>query len=265
MKEASRDSVVSEENRGLELGALLRTIVALVVIPPILLAVSLWAILLIWFGASRSKVDAVYWSFPNISMWIAGTSHEMHGAEHLEEGEAYVVVSNHESNWDPFIIFGLLPVSLRVVLKEEIARVPILGPGLRLTGSVRVGRSSTSSDVASLDSAMASLPEGVSMLFFAEGSRSRDGVMKPFKKGAFVLAIQSGLRILPIAVAGTREIWSPNRARLRRGRACLEIGEPISVEGLSFEDRDALRDQTREAVARLRTTAHDRLGIPEIL
>ena len=95
----------------------------------------------------------------------------------------------------------------------------------------------------------------VSVLFFAEGTRSRDGALHPFKMGAFATALAARLPILPVAIAGTYAIWPKGILRLRRGPVVLAIGEPISVEGLAFDDRAALRDQVHHIVSKLRAQA----------
>ncbi len=100
---------------------------------------------------------------------------------------------------------------------------------------------------------------GVSMLFYAEGIRSRDGSLRPFKKGAFMAAISEQLPILPVASAGTYLLWTPETVRIRKGTVVMLIGEPISVEGLTVDARDQLREQTRDAVRELRTRARQRL------
>jgi 1-acyl-sn-glycerol-3-phosphate acyltransferase len=106
---------------------------------------------------------------------------------------------------------------------------------------------------------MAERQAGVSLLFYAEGTRSRDGALHPFKKGPFATAIAAGLPILPVATAGTFRIWPPVTVRLRRGRAVVAIGEPIPVAGLGAEDREALRDRCFAVVRDLRRLARERL------
>jgi 1-acyl-sn-glycerol-3-phosphate acyltransferase len=98
-----------------------------------------------------------------------------------------------------------------------------------------------------------------SMLFYAEGTRSRDGALHAFKKGAFVTAIAYGLPILPIGHAGCYRIWSPLRFGLRSGPVVVEVGQPIPVEHLAYDDREPLRDQTFEAVRELRARARKRI------
>jgi 1-acyl-sn-glycerol-3-phosphate acyltransferase len=182
------------------------------------------------------------------------------GLDRLEPGQAYVVVSNHESNWDlPCIAAGLSQLILRYVAKKQVMRIPIFGQALRLTGNVRVVRTETQRDVERIQKGMSQRAEEVSVLFFAEGTRSRDGAMQPFKKGAFATAIGFGLPILPIAIAGARLIWPKGKLRVRRGAVAIEVGESIATDGLALEDRTDLRDRAHAAVAELRAEARRRL------
>jgi len=148
---------------------------------------------------------------------------------------------------------------MRAVIKDEMMRIPVLGRALALSGNVRVTRTQSAADVERLRAVMQARPADVSILFYAEGTRSRDGSLRPFKKGPFVAALASGLPILPVATAGTYRIWPPVTVQLRRGPVAVQIGEPIDVAGLGFDDREALRDRCFAAVRELRARARQRL------
>lgn len=237
-----------------------RTAVAMVALPAILIAHSAAAAALALLGGTPRRLQPVYRSFARAALRVGGTSLEVHGAERLRRDRAYVLVSNHESNWDPIAIVGALPdVLVRFIVKRQLMRIPIFGQALRLTGNVRVERDHTRGDVDRIRRGMQLLPPEVSVLFFAEGTRSRDGALHDFKMGAFATALAHGLPILPAALSGTRRIMPPEKLVVRRGPVVIEIGEPIPVEGLGYEHRAALRDQTREAVVKLRARARQRL------
>lgn len=237
-----------------------RTAVALLVLP---LAVVLYSSAVVAFalaGASTATQHRLFVSFARLCLRVVGTQLQVHGIEHVVEGQPYVVVANHASDWDPPCILAALPrVFIRFVAKQEIMRIPVFGHALRLSGNVRVVRTQTAADVERIRSAMGRRAPDVSMLFFAEGTRSHDGSLQPFKMGAFATALAFGLPILPVAHAGTYAIWPQGRLRLRRGVAAVEVGEPIATEGLAFEDRADLRDRTRASVAALRARARGRL------
>ncbi len=211
-------------------------------------------------GDSAQRVHRWYTGLARRCLRVAGTDLGVHGLEHVEAGRSYVVVSNHESNWDPISIMAAIPeLPIRFVVKKQLMQIPIFGAALRATGNVMVDRQRSGADVKRLRTHMSEQPAEISMLFFAEGTRARDGDFRAFKMGAFASALSEGLRILPVATAGTHRIWPSDSAMIRSGPCVVEIGSAIPVEGLAIEDRAALRDQTREAVGKLRARARQRL------
>jgi 1-acyl-sn-glycerol-3-phosphate acyltransferase len=237
-----------------------RTVVGIALLPPALAAASLAILLLALTGAPRAWTDRLYTGFAHLGLRVAGTRLEVRGLEHLEAGRAYVVVSNHESDWDPVVLMAALDrLPLRAVIKEQMMRIPIFGRALLLSGNVRVERTQTAADVQRIRAVMAARPSDVSMIFYAEGTRSRDGAFHGFKKGAFATAIAQGLPVLPVGTAGTRRIWPPRTLRLRSGPAVVAVGAPIPVARLTLDDRDRLRDEAHGTVGALRALARQRL------
>ncbi|MHC4932667.1 MAG: lysophospholipid acyltransferase family protein, partial [Planctomycetota bacterium] len=235
-----------------------RTCTAVCLLPIGLLLCCVAATGLALAGAAAPRVHRIYVAFARFCLRVGGTSLIVHGAERVDPDRAYVLVPNHESSWDPpCILVGLPRLVMRFVVKHQLMDLPILGQALRLTGNVRVVRTQTARDAESIRTVMHRRDSGVSILFFAEGRRSRDGALHSFKMGAFATALEYGLPILPIGIAGPRPIWPATSIHLRRGSVALEIGEPIGVEGLTLEDREALRDRTLAAVRRLRTRARE--------
>ncbi len=172
------------------------------------------------------------------------------------EGEAppsidrspFVVVSNHESTADPFLL-ARLPWDMRWVAKDELFRIPLVGWILRMGGDIPIRRGRGGSVRAMLESCRQSLGAGISVMLFPEGTRSPDGELLPFKDGAFELAITTGAPVLPIAISGTRSCrpkgsiwfgWSTARAR---------ILPPVSTKGMSLDDVPALREAVRARIA----------------
>jgi 1-acyl-sn-glycerol-3-phosphate acyltransferase len=238
----------------------LRTAICILVLPPGLIAASILGMLLALLGASQRRVHIAYTGFARLCLRMGATRLEVNGLERLEPDQAYVVVSNHESNWDlPSIAAGLSQLILRYIAKKQVMQIPIFGQALRLTGNVRVVRTQTARDIERIRKGMMRRAKEVSVLFFAEGTRSRDGALHAFKKGAFATAIGFELPILPVAIAGTRAIWPKGKLRVRRGPVAIEVGEPISTDGLNLDDRATLRDRTFAVVAELRAGARRRL------
>ncbi len=245
---------------GAVLDTAFRTGVGLLVLPAALVLASLWVVLLVSLGAPQTWIDRAYTGFARFALWIAGTRVEVRGLEHVRPGQAYVVVPNHESDWDPVVLMAALKqLRVRAVIKDQTARIPIFGSALLRTGNVRVERTHTAGDVQRIRETMAARDPDVSMLFYAEGTRSRDGAFHEFKKGAFVTAIAYQLPILPAGTAGTRRVWPPLTVRMRSGPVVVDIGPPIAVAGLTRDDREWLRDETHRAVRELRGAARRQL------
>lgn len=242
------------------LSTLLRTVGALLILPPLLITICGIAIVQALLGAPQSGVQWAYRIFSRTFIRLAGGPVLVHGAENSGACPAYVVVSNHESNLDPFVIMDALPdLAIRFVIKRPIMRIPIFGHALALTGNVTVDRRQGSGDVKRLQAGMDSRDPSVSLLFFAEGTRSRDGAFRAFKKGAFATAIAEGLPVLPIAVAGTYASLPPYARTLRQSALAVEVGAPIPTKGLSHADRTALLERAQKSVAELRATARARV------
>lgn len=238
----------------------MRTGVALLALPIALILYSSAAILWALRGAPAARIHRAYVGFARFCQRVGGIELRIRGADRIAAGQAYVVVVNHESAWDPLcVVAGLPDLFLRFIAKGQLIRIPIFGKALALTGNVRVERTQTVGDVSRIREGMDRRDPAVSILFFAEGTRSRDGAFQPFRMGAFATALASGLPILPIAVAGTYTVWPKGTLRLVRHPVAIEVGEPISIAGLTFEDRGALRDRVHAAVGELRAAARRRL------
>ncbi|AKQ64450.1 1-acyl-sn-glycerol-3-phosphate acyltransferase [Myxococcus hansupus] len=191
----------------------------------------------------------------------AGVRHEAVGLENVPEDTNVVFVSNHQSHYDALVNFAHIRKHTRYVAKAELFRIPVFGPALRRAGNIPVERTGGSGDRARLSEAVTALRERVSVLFFAEGTRSTDGRLRPFKKGAATLAIQAGVPVVPLAVSGTRLILPKGGRAVRWGqRVTLMVGKPIPTQGLTMQDRDALTRQLEDAVAELYAEACRRSG-----
>jgi 1-acyl-sn-glycerol-3-phosphate acyltransferase len=238
----------------------LRTLLGLVVLPLLLIPICLVALVTVPFGVSQRWFHRnLYLLFSRTAVGLAGSRIEVNGRQHIEPGQAYVVVSNHESNLDPFLIMHALPeLIIRFVIKRQIMNVPLFGYSLGRTGNVTVDRRGAG-DVQRIQQSMAARAPEVSILFFAEGTRARDGAFREFKKGAFATAIEERLPVLPIGMAGAFWADPPGTPILRRGAVALEVGAPLPVKDMKREDRDGLRDQAHAAVAALRAQARARV------
>jgi len=195
--------------------------------------------------------DGLLYYWGRSMMAAAGAEHTARGLEHLPEGNV-VFVCNHQSHYDVVLFFAHVRKHTRWVAKRELFKIPVFGQTMRLAGNIPVDRDGSESDKNRLSEAVIAVRERVSVMFFPEGTRNSDGKLKPFKKGAAVFGIQAGVPIVPMAVSGTRHILPKGSLAIRWGkRAALVIGEPISTQGLTLDDRDALTHRLEETVALL--------------
>lgn len=163
----------------------------------------------------------------------------------------YVAVSNHESYADIFLI-SHLPWEMKWLSKETMFRIPGFGWMMRMAGDIAIRRGERASTVQAMAEARDRLGKRVSVMIFPEGTRSRDGNLLPFKDGAFRLAVEAGVPILPIVVAGTRNAMAKGSFRFQRSRARVKVLPPIETAGLTLDDVAAMRERTRELIAEAR-------------
>ena len=159
----------------------------------------------------------------------------------------YVVVSNHESYADIFLI-SHLPWEMKWMSKETMFNIPFMGWMMRMAGDIRVVRGERSSAIQALAAARDRLAKRVSVMIFPEGTRSRGNGMLPFKDGAFRVAIETGVPVLPLVVAGTRRAMAKGSFRFQKSHARVKVLDPIETTGLSLDDVGALRDRVRTII-----------------
>jgi len=172
------------------------------------------------------------------------------------EGEApadirtrpYVVIANHESQADPFLL-SFLPWDMRWVAKQEIFEQPLTGWAMRLCGDIPLRRGDGESVRTMMDECKRALAGGIPIMMFPEGTRSKDGELLAFRDGAFRLAIEAGVPVLPVAITGTRQMRPKHSKWFGKAHACAKILEPIATAGMTLEDVAALRDRARDAIA----------------
>ena len=172
----------------------------------------------------------------------------------------YVAVSNHESYADIFLI-SHFPWEMKWLSKDTIFKIPVMGWMMSMAGDIRLTRGSRASTVDALAACRDRLAKRVSVMIFPEGTRSEGGELLPFKDGAFRLAIETGVPILPIAVAGTRHMMAKGEFRFRRAEAVCRVLEPVPTEGLTAADVPALRERVRATIMEARHALERELGL----
>jgi 1-acyl-sn-glycerol-3-phosphate acyltransferase len=171
------------------------------------------------------------------------------GTEHIEPGTQYFFLSNHLSNFDIPLLFRAIPTPIRFLAKKELYKIPVFAQALNVAGIVKIDRGAGASSYAAINEGVAKAKEnGYSLIVFPEGTRSRKGDLHPFKKGAFRMAISTGLPVVPVTVNGTWEVWPPDSKVFYKGDASVVIHEPIETKDLTVKDIDALRTQVHDVI-----------------
>jgi 1-acyl-sn-glycerol-3-phosphate acyltransferase len=197
-----------------------------------------------YFGHACARL----WSW--LILATTGVEVTVHGLERLVKGKTYVFVANHQSIYDIPCLFWNIPFQLRIIAKESLGKFPMLGPHLKRTGHMLVDRSKP--DKAGIFGWASRLTaNGLSLIVFPEGTRSRDGMMGKFKGGSIMLAMQAGLPLVPISVIGSRHVMKKGELTTRPGHVTLIVHEPIETaanpEPTVHEVRE-LADRVREVI-----------------
>ncbi|RYZ39698.1 MAG: 1-acyl-sn-glycerol-3-phosphate acyltransferase [Myxococcaceae bacterium] len=164
-----------------------------------------------------------------------------------------VVVSNHESNADPFLI-SHLPWEMKWLGKKSLFRVPVVGWMMSMAGDIPVERGDRDSATGAMGRCKAWLAKGMPVMIFPEGTRSKTEDLLPFKDGAFRLAIEAQADVLPLAVSGTRLALPKHSWRFATSRGLVTVGTPISTKGMTLDDLESLKNQARAQIEALRSS-----------
>jgi 1-acyl-sn-glycerol-3-phosphate acyltransferase len=185
-------------------------------------------------------------------LWGSGVRVEMEGVEHLRQEGGQVIVANHASWFDVWALCANLPVPFHFVAKQELKKIPFFGQAWVACGHISIDRGDRTAAVGSLNRTAGEMGSSRSnIIIFPEGTRTSDGSLQRFKKGAFVLALQAGVPIVPAAIVGSRPVMPKGSLKIQSGTVRIRFGPPIEVEGLTMRDRDDLLARTREAVESL--------------
>jgi 1-acyl-sn-glycerol-3-phosphate acyltransferase len=184
-------------------------------------------------------------------LWLFGIKIHVQGTEHLEHGKHYIYVSNHASMFDiPAVVVGI-PDDIRFVLKKELTKVPIWGWALKYGYYISIDRGRARDAAKSLEEAVERMRTGASVILFAEGTRTRDGKLQPFKRGAFSLAARSGVPIVPVAINNTFGILPKGSTHARPADITMVLEKPIPTAGVEGREAEArLMEEVRVAIAR---------------
>ena len=184
-------------------------------------------------------------------LWIAGAKLSVAGTENVPKDIPAIYVANHCSHLDIGVLCRAAPVNLHFIGKKELAWVPIVGWYMFLTGHLFIDRSNRRKAIMSLKEAALKIKSGKNVIMFPEGTRSKDGKLGAFKTGAFHLAIDAGVNIIPIHIKGTHEIWPATNFKITPGKIDVCIGKPIDTKKYNKKTVKELMVDTQNAVGAL--------------
>lgn len=219
------------------------------------------AVLLLIFGPPvllvawlRRKHELVYpWALFGARNWLrlSGMSVEVSGQEHLDPAQTYVFIANHRSYLDTATMFAYTGRRLGLLGKKELLKIPILGFGMGYVNIMAIDRSNRERALQTVEAATARIRSGRSFAVFAEGTRAKPGEFLPFKKGAFYMAAQAGVPIVPVAIRNTDYLMGKGTGEARSGTIEMVMLPPVSTIGLSSdEDVKGLVNRVHELIGK---------------
>ena len=191
---------------------------------------------------SLSKI----WAYIMLAVSFVRT--EIKNKARIIKGQSYVIISNHQSQYDILALVTTLGIQFRWIGKKEVLKIPIFGYALYASRNIFIDRSNTARAIESINKGMERLPKGVSVMVFAEGTRSADGRIQEFKKGGFMAAIIRKIPILPVTVNGSRRVLPKGELVVKPGRIQVVVGDPIDTDVYTTAIVQELIEKTRRAV-----------------
>ena len=199
-----------------------------------------------WKNGKAPRAVQVFWS--RSVLWLLLIPIKVTGRENVNPKQSYVFVANHQSFLDVFAVYGWLPNNFKWLMKKEIRKVPFVGTACAVAGHIFVDRSNPRAALQSMEHIKKELVDGISTVIFPEGTRTKTGEMGRFKQGAFKIAMDMGLPVVPLSLNGFFEAMPSGQPFVNpRARVSLHIGKPIDIS--QFTDINETMEYVREQVA----------------
>lgn len=189
---------------------------------------------------------AVFWA--RLNSYFTPMSVKVKAYDNIDKHQSYIIVANHLSLYDIYVLYGWLGIDIRWVMKKELRKVPFLGFACKILDHIYIDRSSSQMAIESINKAKEKIKNGTSVIFFPEGTRSCDSRLQPFKKGAFKLAVDLGLPVLPVTINNTHRILGKGTMNLMPGTAEMIVHKPIDTSELDRHGINDLAEKARQAI-----------------
>lgn len=229
-----------------------RAAVTLVIGLPLTLIISTFAWLdLTWFRKDKDKALFFPRLWGRMLCKLVGAEVVIEGLGNIRPDQTYIFIGNHSSQFDIFSFQGYYPYAFRWMAKKELFSIPIFGQTMKKMGYIAIDRSKGRQAMKSLDKAAEQIASGNSVLIFPEGTRSPNGKLQEFKTGAILLAIKSGVQVVPIGFNGSYSILPKKKFLADNGKIIIRIGTPMPTDHYISKDKQALALSLHTAVQRL--------------
>jgi 1-acyl-sn-glycerol-3-phosphate acyltransferase len=230
---------------------MLRTIWTIIVAIVVTIPSATTVLLIAMLSSASPWIDPVIRLWARLVLWGAGVEIRGEGIETIDRAKRYILIANHHSYFDIPCIFAAIPQPIRFMAKKSLFSIPIFGWALARAGFIPIDRKNRRTAVKSFDLAVDRIRKGNTIVIFPEEGRSRELAMRPFQRGAFLLAIRSELPILPLAIDGTYEVLRVGAKRVTPGVVTIRVGTPIETAGVSVRAKDTLLAQSRGQIEAL--------------
>ena len=207
------------------------------------------AVIISFFTRTGNPVHKVARIWARGILFVSRIKVTVNGLANIDPTQSYVYMSNHQSNFDIPVLLAYLPVQFRWLAKAELFKIPIFGRAMRGAGYVKIDRFNQEAAFESLNEAARKMKNGVSIMIFPEGTRSRDGNIRSFKKGGFVMALDAAVPIVPVVLKGTWTIMDKSSLRINTGEVSLNIETPIATTDYTRENKDDLIKSVRAVIS----------------
>jgi 1-acyl-sn-glycerol-3-phosphate acyltransferase len=214
---------------------------------------SLIALLISPFDRKGETIHRIARFWANLYVRAGGVTVSVEGLHRLPPAP-FILMSNHQSALDVFVLLAALPLSYKFVAKRELFLIPFFGWGMKMAGYISIDRDHPRKALKAINEAARRIREGMNILIFPEGTRSRDGNLLPFMKGGFSLALKAGVPVVPLCIVGTAALQPMGRhVPQQAGTVSILVGDPVSLQGKKPTQRGEVMEQVQIAIEGLRS------------